>query len=181
MNKEYIIRFDADKCIQCHGCETACKTWRNLPHGMNFRRVFNIWDGHYPEVKSSSLSLACMQCVEPACMEVCPKNAISKRQSDGRVLVDADLCIGCRACAKACPFGVPQFDQDKIMHKCDLCFNTPSSSGEPPCVATCPGNALRLEEIPQADKKNQESDVATLLQRAGLVTGKKRKRKANSK
>jgi len=25
--KEYLIRFDAAKCVQCHGGETACKAW----------------------------------------------------------------------------------------------------------------------------------------------------------
>lgn len=145
--KTYVIHFDADKCVQCHGCETACKSWRDLPHGVRYRRVFNIWNGRYPEIKSSSLSLACLHCATPACVDACPEGAIAKRHQDGRVMVDAALCIGCRMCFSACPFGVPQFGDDKIMQKCDLCFEHPTAEGKPPCVATCPWEALKIEYI----------------------------------
>ena len=37
--KELMIRFDPEKCTQCHGCEIACKTWRELDYGVRYRRV----------------------------------------------------------------------------------------------------------------------------------------------
>lgn len=177
LRKEYQITFDAAKCIQCHGCETACKSWRGLPPGIRYRRVLNLWDGGYPAVKSASLSLACLHCVDPACVAVCPAEALAKDPATGRVLVDADRCIGCRACAGACPFGVPQFGPDKIMRKCDLCLDEPLAGTAPPCVATCPGKALALGEISPQEKKAVEATVAGLLATAGLGRKKTRAKK----
>jgi anaerobic dimethyl sulfoxide reductase subunit B len=157
--KEYLIRFDATKCTQCHGCEIACKTWRDLPYGIRYRRVLNLWDGSYPKVKCTSLSLSCLHCTDPACAAVCPADAITKSETDGRVLVDKALCTGCRACADACPFGVPQFGDDDIMQKCDLCFDQPLSGADPPCVDTCPGKALTLTHVSPTEKKVQGRSV----------------------
>ncbi len=167
--KTYAILFDAEKCVQCHGCETACKSWRGLPPGVRYRQVFNIWVGRYPEITSSSLSLACLHCVNPACLAACPTEAISKRDQDGRVMVDASLCVGCRMCAKACPFGVPQFGNDGIMYKCDLCFEHPTANRIPPCVATCPWKALRMEEVTVEEKYNIETTVLRILRQSGLA------------
>jgi anaerobic dimethyl sulfoxide reductase subunit B (iron-sulfur subunit) len=86
-------------------------------------------------------------------------DAITKSDTDGRVLVDEALCIGCRACADACPFGVPQFGEDDIMQKCDLCFDQPLSGTDPPCVDTCPGKALTLTLASPTEKKVQEDSI----------------------
>jgi formate dehydrogenase iron-sulfur subunit len=44
-------------------------------------------------------------------MAVCPVDCFYKT-SEGVVLHDKDLCIGCGYCFYACPFGAPQFPQD---------------------------------------------------------------------
>jgi anaerobic dimethyl sulfoxide reductase subunit B (iron-sulfur subunit) len=67
--------------------EIACKTWRGLGLGVQYRRVFNLWRRAYPEAQCSSPSLACLHCVDPACLDACPAQAISKRAADGLVLI----------------------------------------------------------------------------------------------
>lgn len=162
-DKEFIIAFHPEKCTQCHGCEIACKTWRGLGYGVQYRRVLNIWQGAYPQVKSISLSLACLHCLEPACVAACPQEAISKRMQDGLVLVDETLCTGCGTCAEACAFGVPQIGDNGTMHKCDLCRGQPLARALPPCVDTCPGEALSLIEVKPSEKKIHEEKITQLL------------------
>ena len=56
-----------------------------------------------------SVSLGCQHCQDPACIPACPAGAISKN-ANGIVTVNQELCIGCRYCEWACPYGTPQFD-----------------------------------------------------------------------
>lgn len=162
--KELFISFDPEKCTQCAGCQTACKSWRELPFGVNYRRVLNLWKGCYPEVKNSSLSLSCLHCVTPACAAACPEEAIAKRADTGLVVVDSALCTGCRLCAEACLYGVPQFGADNTMVKCDLCPGLLKNGVTPPCVETCPGKALTLISISSSEKLLHEEHTLRLAQ-----------------
>ena len=164
MKKEYIIHFEHDKCTQCHGCEVACRSWRELETGVTYRRVLNRWQGIYPQVKSCTVALSCLHCVEPHCIEACPVGAIIKQEFDGVVLVDPELCTGCRTCLDACPFGVPQFGKDGIMQKCDLCMDKITGETGPPCVETCPGNALTFKKLDHREKKDHQAYILRLLQ-----------------
>jgi anaerobic dimethyl sulfoxide reductase subunit B (iron-sulfur subunit) len=94
MSAEYGFSFAKEKCIQCFGCEVACKSWREGELGVRWRRVYNIWQGRYPKVKNLSASVSCMHCADPACAKACPVQAIQKRAEDGIVIVDREKCIG---------------------------------------------------------------------------------------
>ena len=98
---------DAERCIECNGCVTACKQEHDIPWGVNRRRVVTINDGVPGE---RSISVACMHCSDAPCMAVCPVDCFYKTE-EGIVLHDKDLCIGCGYCFYACPFGAPQFPQ----------------------------------------------------------------------
>lgn len=163
--REIYIAFNPQKCTQCFGCQTACKMWKDLPPGVLNRRVINLWQGTYPNIKSSSLSLSCLHCVAPACAEVCPAEAIVKREENGLVEVDEELCTGCRTCADVCPFGVPQFTDNDTMTKCNLCQDLPQLK-KPPCVATCPGDALSFICSHPVEKQKHEESIMQLLQKS---------------
>jgi Fe-S-cluster-containing dehydrogenase component len=46
------------------------------------------------------------------------------KREDGFVVVDEDVCIGCRYCHMACPYGAPQYNAAKgHMTKCDGCHS----------------------------------------------------------
>ena len=52
---------DADRCIECNACVTACKNENEVPWGINRRRVVTINDGKPGE---RSVSMACMHCTD---------------------------------------------------------------------------------------------------------------------
>ena len=160
---EYIISFDPQRCIQCHGCEVACKAWRDVEIGLHYRRVLNLWRAGFPRNASGSLCLACLHCADPPCAAKCPEGAIFKDALDGRVAVDPGLCTGCRTCREACPYGVPQFGARGIMEKCDLCLTQDAGDIAPPCVDTCPGGALALRRVSSRQKRDHEAQIAGLL------------------
>jgi Fe-S-cluster-containing hydrogenase component 2 len=92
------------------------------------------WEGLY-------IPMVCQQCENAPCMAVCPVKAISRDEELGRVVVDYEVCIGCRACVAACPFGAMSFDPvARKVIKCDLC------DGEPACVAFCDVKAIDYVE-----------------------------------
>lgn len=85
-------------------------------------------------------------------MTVCPTGASYKRTEDGIVLVDEDLCIGCKLCAWACPYGAREFDGGTgVMKKCTLCidriYNEHLADPVPACVSTCPARARHFGDL----------------------------------
>jgi anaerobic dimethyl sulfoxide reductase subunit B len=165
-DRQWGFVFDAERCVQCHACATACRLWRAAEAGDGWRRIEWRWHGEVPGMTLRSASVACLHCVDPACLPACPSGAISKRAEDGVVLVDPALCTGCRSCAEACPFGAPRFDADGPMRKCDLCALAPGAVGEgaPPCARVCPTGALVVRRaLTVGEKRRGEAEMRALL------------------
>ena len=74
--------------------------------------------------------------------------------------VDQEKCNGCRECLAACPYGVPQFDADGLMQKCDFCI---SAGTAPACAASCPADALNYGPIDEliriARQNNKQAEL----------------------
>ena len=157
MAKQYGFYVNTDYCIKCWACEVACKQWNGIKAGTIARRkVVEITTGTFPNVKRTFVSMSCMHCEKPACMNVCPAGAISKRPEDGIVVVDKQKCIGCHYCFFACPFGVPQYT-DEGMDKCDTCLGIGRKEGEMPhCVLTCPTQAIKFGPLDELRKEVAE-------------------------
>ncbi|HFK4510014.1 TPA: 4Fe-4S dicluster domain-containing protein, partial [Klebsiella aerogenes] len=99
----------------------------------------------------------------PACTKVCPSGAMHKRE-DGFVVVNEEVCIGCRYCHMACPYGAPQYNAAKgHMTKCDGCHERVAQGKKPICVESCPLRALDFGPITELrEKHGQLAAVAPL-------------------
>ena len=141
---------DAERCIECNACVTACKNEHDVPWGINRRRVVTINDGKPGE---RSISMACMHCTDAPCAAVCPVDCFYTT-ADGVVLHSKDLCIGCGYCFYACPFGAPQyprlgnFGTRGKMDKCTYCAGGPETDSTPDEYAKYGSNRLAEGKLP---------------------------------
>ncbi len=171
--KEKAILYDASKCMACRGCQVACKQWHDLPaeKTQNWGSYQNpkdlssktwllvrfdefLGDDGYPVFLFNRSS--CFHCDDPGCASVCPSGAITVRK-DGVVVLNSRLCIGCKACSDACPFGVPQMDPStQRFYKCDFCIDRIDNGLAPACVSACPTGALKYGERSELEKEAME-------------------------
>ena len=131
MHKSLLI--DPDLCTSCLQCEMAC----SFEHEGSFNpaksriKVFEFEHGR------RAIPYTCTQCAEAWCMHACPVEAITKTAATGAMEVADDVCVGCKVCTIACPFGTINYNSDtgKVI-KCDLC------GGDPECAKACPTQAI---------------------------------------
>jgi glucose/mannose transport system permease protein len=77
------------------------------------------------------MSDVCKHCVQAGCLEVCPTGAIIRTEFD-TVVIQSDVCNGCRACIGACPFGVIDINSASgTAQKCTLCYDRLAVGLEP--------------------------------------------------
>lgn len=157
---------DINKCQGCLSCMLACSLIHEGVESLSLSRIQIMQDPF--EAFPDDLTIEqCRQCVEPACVQVCPTGALQADASYGNVrLVDKEKCIGCGACYGACPYTPSRAflaaDEahagEAKSRKCDLCANAPyhwhegggGPAGKQACVAVCPVGAIQFTaEIPR--------------------------------
>ncbi|WP_247872074.1 4Fe-4S dicluster domain-containing protein [Azospirillum sp. TSO35-2] len=118
-------------------------------------------------IADDTAPVLCHQCEDAPCARVCPVNAIT--HAADAIVLDEKICIGCKMCALACPFGAItpsgtsvagvagirtatptqpaaldpllawEIGVKSVAVKCDLCA---FASDGPACVRVCPTAAL---------------------------------------
>jgi Fe-S-cluster-containing dehydrogenase component len=141
--------FDPDRCTGFQACELACSIENRLGPDRSWRSVLTFNQRALPGVPLFHLSLACNHCEEPACMHSCPALAYERDAATGAVLIRSELCIGCKYCSWACPYGAPQFEPENgVMGKCTFCSHRLANGQAPACATLCPTGALDYAELP---------------------------------
>ena len=159
--KQHGFFFNADNCIACHACETACSEKNDVPAHLAFRSVGFVEGGTYPAYQRINISMACNHCDDPVCLKGCPTRAYTKFAEYGAVLQDPDICFGCGYCTWVCPYNAPQLDPVKgQVSKCNMCVDRLEVGLKPACVSACLGNALDfgvIENIPEGQLQAKTS------------------------
>lgn len=147
MNK-YMIYLNAKRCIGCHGCEVHCKTNKALPVGPYLCEIDHKPLASVKGVPKTEFSFrSCYHCDDPFCVPICPTQAMIKRD-DGIVYIDQEKCVGCMACAGACPWTIPQLNpESKKAVKCDYCMERVDVGLKPACVTKCTTHALKFVQL----------------------------------
>ena len=170
-----ILVVKAHRCLGCKACEIACA----IEHSQSR----NLYDAisEYPTPRSRVnvkrgesfvAPLQCRQCEDAPCVTVCPSKALLRADQDSPVMIEQDLCIGCKWCVLACPFGVISIDDEsRTVIKCDQCFERLQHGELPACVSSCPTGALEFKSLDEIVKEKRE---AFLHKIEGCLGGEKK-------
>lgn len=183
-NKHYAMVIDLNTCVGCNACMAACAMENQTPVWTNSWRTY-VHDlevgGNYDEqIRRRFFPRLCNHCDNPPCMSVCPTGATHKLEN-GIVLVEDELCMGCRACAMACPYdarySITYSDVSKgqefygeaferehpSVDKCSFCAHRVMKGLKPACVETCVGESRMFGDL------NDPEDQVSKLVGSGLA------------
>jgi len=162
---KYILRHDEANCIACQACEVHCKTNKQLGPGPAPCKILSFGPnnvGGLPRMRF--VFMPCYHCEDPWCFKACPTGAMQQREQDGIVFVESSLCIGCKSCIAACPWGVPQWDP--VTHKavkCDYCKDRVDVGLQPACVTKCVTGCLSFGVANEVPDPRRERYARQLL------------------
>lgn len=170
----YAMVINIGTCVGCNACMAACSMENQTPvwdpskfrtyvHDEEFQK-----DGRWVRQFFPRL---CNQCDNPPCVSVCPTGATWKEAS-GPVRINPDICMGCEACAEACPYDArypirrddveraKEYYGDEFLRrreaaedKCDFCWDRLQRGLDPACVETCVTHARIFGDL---DDPNSE-------------------------
>ena len=150
--KRIVVR--EELCSGCRACEVACVAEHDFRFCTATARI------RVEKVEPLGLDQphVCRLCRPAPCVEACPTGALYRDRVTGAVLVEAEECISCSACADACPFRMAALHPDSGLPMiCDLC------GGDPVCVKRCATGAIGypdFEEEPRARRELSKRALA---------------------
>lgn len=142
----------------------------------NMQKVEEAVLSEFKKVFMMYLPRICEHCLNPACAASCPSGAIYKRDEDGIVLADQNLCRGWRLCVSGCPYKKTYYNWNSYKaEKCLFCFPRIEAGLPTICSESCVGrirfigvvlyDADRVKEAASAveDEKLYEAQLSLLL------------------
>jgi molybdopterin-containing oxidoreductase family iron-sulfur binding subunit len=177
---QWAFVIDLRRCDGCEKCRKACQETHHLPEQQTWIKVYEQVS---PTGQYYYMPRLCMHCAKPPCVRVCPVGA-TYANKEGVVLVNQNICIGCRACMAACPYEARYFnweDPPKVpslreqpmpefpvpqqvgtVGKCILCVHYVDVGRLPACVEACTMGALYIADKKRDIAINSEGETLKL-------------------
>ena len=148
------LQIEPAKCTGCLQCEMAC-SYENEKVFNPAKSRIKVFTFHH---EGQFSPYTCTQCAEAWCLHACPVEAIVTNLLTGAKEIINDVCVGCKVCTIACPFGTVNYNTDtgKVI-KCDLC------GGDPACAKACPTDAITYVDASQTGLERMRSYAAKNL------------------
>lgn len=152
-NEQKFVGADFDKCTGCRVCELVCALQNE-----------NVFDPKISRIKVLHLHqlvnmpVACRLCEDAPCVRACSRDALTKSEETGAILVNDSKCDLCGWCLESCKHGAIFLNvEKKTVMICNLC------EGEPKCVEWCPEGALSLMTQKEFDSKARKTTINKLI------------------
>lgn len=139
MKKRILI--DMMTCRDCESCTVEC-VYPFRPGNIGINGLLELAGFHF----------TCRRCEEAPCVEVCPVDAL-ERNREGVVERSLNLCVTCKSCVTACPFGTIMNHLFEVRRSvCNYC-HFDESTASLKCIDTCPNGALSFTGL-EPDEAN---------------------------
>jgi complex iron-sulfur molybdoenzyme family reductase subunit beta len=130
-----------------------------------------VWEedrggGEWPNGYFFYMPRMCNHCDDPVCVTACEDYctrhekpvAMTKRDKDGIVTIDPDLCLDCHMCIAACPYQIPMENLETKTNEgqgayemCDFCASRVDQEFAPVCAKSCPSRAMYFGYLDDPD------------------------------
>ena len=155
-DEQKFVGADFDKCTGCRVCELVCALENESVFDPKLSRI-QVLRLH----QLVNMPVACRLCEDAPCVRACSRDALSRSEETGAIVVDDEKCDLCGWCIQACKYGAIFLNQDrKTVMICNLCEGTPQ------CVEWCPEGALSLMTRKDFDEKARKATVSKLIPEA---------------